>query len=211
MRVASTAPEPIVHVRSIAGRRCSARGPATIIPPDVARGAGGGGDGRDAGHRPRDRRGVPRRRRAPSVVCARPTARRRRGARRADGPLRRGRRARPARLRRGARRGRRPGRRRRARRQRGGTPAADPLTASPRFHAAVVELNLTAPMQCAFAAHARARAPVAPTGSILFISSVAAHGARPGGARRTPRPRPGSTHLTMALARRSPRTCGSTR
>jgi NAD(P)-dependent dehydrogenase (short-subunit alcohol dehydrogenase family) len=54
----------------------------------------------------------------------------------------------------------------------GGTPPADPLTASPRFHAAVIGLNLVAPLQCAIAAYHRMREQDG-GGSILFISSVA--------------------------------------
>jgi NAD(P)-dependent dehydrogenase (short-subunit alcohol dehydrogenase family) len=80
----------------------------------------------------------------------------------------------------------------------GGTPAADPLTASPRFHAAIVELNLTAPMQCAFATFARLRGRDA-TGSIVFISSVAALIPDPA-APSYSAAKAGLSHLTRALA-----------
>jgi NAD(P)-dependent dehydrogenase (short-subunit alcohol dehydrogenase family) len=80
----------------------------------------------------------------------------------------------------------------------GGTPAADPLTASPRFHAAIVELNLTAPMQCAFATFARVRARET-TGSVVFVSSVAALVPDPG-APSYSAAKAGLSHLTRALA-----------
>jgi NAD(P)-dependent dehydrogenase (short-subunit alcohol dehydrogenase family) len=55
----------------------------------------------------------------------------------------------------------------------GGTPPADPLTVSPRFHTAIVGLNLVAPLQNAIAAERRMRAQEG-GGSIVFISSAAA-------------------------------------
>jgi NAD(P)-dependent dehydrogenase (short-subunit alcohol dehydrogenase family) len=54
----------------------------------------------------------------------------------------------------------------------GGTPPADLFTVSPRFHSAVVGLNLVAPLQGAVAVERRMRAQ-AGGGSIVFISSVA--------------------------------------
>jgi NAD(P)-dependent dehydrogenase (short-subunit alcohol dehydrogenase family) len=80
----------------------------------------------------------------------------------------------------------------------GGTPATDPLTASPRFHAAIVELNLTAPMQCAFAAHARMRARGV-GGSVVLVSSVAATVPDPA-APAYSAAKAGLTHLAKALA-----------
>jgi NAD(P)-dependent dehydrogenase (short-subunit alcohol dehydrogenase family) len=56
----------------------------------------------------------------------------------------------------------------------GGTPPADPLTVSPRFHTAIVGLNLVAPLQNAIAAERRMRTQEG-GGSIVFISSAAAH------------------------------------
>jgi NAD(P)-dependent dehydrogenase (short-subunit alcohol dehydrogenase family) len=55
----------------------------------------------------------------------------------------------------------------------GGTPPSDPFTVSPRFHAAIVGLNLVAPLQNALAAERRMRAQDG-GGSIVFISSAAA-------------------------------------
>ena len=55
----------------------------------------------------------------------------------------------------------------------GGTPRADLETASPRFHASVIDLNLTAPLNFSVAAWKRMRAQTG-GGSILFISSVSA-------------------------------------
>ena len=56
----------------------------------------------------------------------------------------------------------------------GGTPPADPLTASPRFHASILGLNLVAPLQNALAAGRRLAAQP-DGGSIVFVSSVAGH------------------------------------
>ena len=61
----------------------------------------------------------------------------------------------------------------------GGSPGADAATASPRFHAKIVELNLVAPLtlsQAAYAAMSRQDAG----GSIVNISSVSGHRASPG-------------------------------
>ena len=58
----------------------------------------------------------------------------------------------------------------------GGSPSADAATASPRFHAKVIELNLIAPLQVAQSANAVMQGQPG-GGSIIMIGSVS--GTRP--------------------------------
>jgi len=60
----------------------------------------------------------------------------------------------------------------------GGTPSSDLATASPRFHRAIVELNLLAPLTLSVLAN-RVMQEQEQGGSILFISSVAAQHPNP--------------------------------
>ncbi len=58
----------------------------------------------------------------------------------------------------------------------GGSPAADAATASPRFHAAIIDLNLTAALHCAQRAR-KSMTAVSGVGRIINIASTA--GTRP--------------------------------
>jgi NAD(P)-dependent dehydrogenase (short-subunit alcohol dehydrogenase family) len=55
----------------------------------------------------------------------------------------------------------------------GGTPRSDPVAASSRFHQAIIDLNLTAPLNAAMAAF-RVMRDQRQGGTIIFISSVSA-------------------------------------
>jgi NAD(P)-dependent dehydrogenase (short-subunit alcohol dehydrogenase family) len=79
----------------------------------------------------------------------------------------------------------------------GGAPPADAATASPRFHAKVIELNLTAPLHVAQAANAVMQS--GDGGSIIMISSVS--GTRPSpGTAAYGAAKAGLTHLAVSLA-----------
>jgi NAD(P)-dependent dehydrogenase (short-subunit alcohol dehydrogenase family) len=79
----------------------------------------------------------------------------------------------------------------------GGAPPADAATASPRFHAKIIELNLTAPLHVSQAANAVMQA--GPGGSIIMISSVS--GTRPSpGTAAYGAAKAGLTHLAVSLA-----------
>jgi NAD(P)-dependent dehydrogenase (short-subunit alcohol dehydrogenase family) len=79
----------------------------------------------------------------------------------------------------------------------GGAPAVAAATASPRFHAKIIELNLTAPLHVAQAANA-AMQP-ADGGSIIMIGSVS--GTRPSpGTAAYGAAKAGLTHLAVSLA-----------
>lgn len=79
----------------------------------------------------------------------------------------------------------------------GGAPPADAATASPRFHAKIIELNLTAPLHVSQAANAVMQA--GDGGSIIMISSVS--GTRPSpGTAAYGAAKAGLTHLAVSLA-----------
>jgi NAD(P)-dependent dehydrogenase (short-subunit alcohol dehydrogenase family) len=79
----------------------------------------------------------------------------------------------------------------------GGSPPAPAATASPRFHAKIIELNLTAPLHVAQAANAVMQP--AEGGSIIMISSVS--GTRPSpGTAAYGAAKAGLTHLAGSLA-----------
>ena len=79
----------------------------------------------------------------------------------------------------------------------GGAPPAAAATASPRFHAKVIELNLIAPLHVAQAANAFMQN--ASGGSIIMISSVS--GTRPSpGTAAYGAAKAGLTHLAVSLA-----------
>jgi NAD(P)-dependent dehydrogenase (short-subunit alcohol dehydrogenase family) len=79
----------------------------------------------------------------------------------------------------------------------GGAPPAPAATASPRFHAKVIELNLTAPLHVAQAANAVMQA--GDGGSIIMISSVS--GTRPSpGTAAYGAAKAGLAHLAVSLA-----------
>jgi NAD(P)-dependent dehydrogenase (short-subunit alcohol dehydrogenase family) len=79
----------------------------------------------------------------------------------------------------------------------GGAPPADAATASPRFHAKIIELNLTAPLHVSQAANAVMQAGRG--GSIIMISSVS--GTRPSpGTAAYGAAKAGLTHLAVTLA-----------
>ncbi len=79
----------------------------------------------------------------------------------------------------------------------GGSPPAPAATASPRFHARVIELNLTAPLHVAQAANAVMQP--ADGGSIIMIGSVS--GTRPSpGTAAYGAAKAGLTHLAVSLA-----------
>ena len=79
----------------------------------------------------------------------------------------------------------------------GGSPPAPAATASPRFHAKIIELNLTAPLHVAQAANAVMQE--ADGGSIIMISSVS--GTRPSpGTAAYGAAKAGLTHLGVSLA-----------
>ncbi len=80
----------------------------------------------------------------------------------------------------------------------GGAPPADAATASPRFHAKIIELNLTAPLHVAQAANAVMQSS-GRGGSIIMISSVS--GTRPSpGTAAYGAAKAGLTHLAVSLA-----------
>jgi len=80
----------------------------------------------------------------------------------------------------------------------GGSPPADAATASPRFHAKIIELNLVAPLHLAQAAHEVMQAQPG-GGSIIFIGSVS--GARPSpGTAAYGAAKAGLHHLATSLA-----------
>ena len=68
----------------------------------------------------------------------------------------------------------------------GGSPPADAATASPRFHAKVIELNLIAPLQVAQSANAVMQGQPG-GGSIIMIGSVSGTRPSPGTGTRTGR------------------------
>lgn len=79
----------------------------------------------------------------------------------------------------------------------GGAPPAAAATASPRLHAKIIELNLTAPLHVAQAANAVMQR--ADGGSIIMISSVS--GTRPSpGTAAYGAAKAGLTHLAVSLA-----------
>ncbi len=79
----------------------------------------------------------------------------------------------------------------------GGSPAVPAATASPRFHAKIIELNLIAPLHVAQAANAVMQEGGG--GSILMISSVS--GTRPSpGTAAYGAAKAGLTHLAVSLA-----------
>jgi NAD(P)-dependent dehydrogenase (short-subunit alcohol dehydrogenase family) len=79
----------------------------------------------------------------------------------------------------------------------GGAPPADAATASPRFHAKIIELNLTAPLHVSQAANTVMR--IRGGGSIIMISSVS--GTRPSpGTAAYGAAKAGLTHLAVSLA-----------
>ena len=79
----------------------------------------------------------------------------------------------------------------------GGAPPADAATASPRFHAKIIELNLTAPLHVSQAANTVMQ--TAGAGSIIMISSVS--GTRPSpGTAAYGAAKAGLTHLAVSLA-----------
>ena len=79
----------------------------------------------------------------------------------------------------------------------GGAPPADAATASPRFHAKIIELNLTAPLHVSQAANAVMQ--IRGGGSIIMISSVS--GTRPSpGTAAYGAAKAGLTHLAVSLA-----------
>jgi NAD(P)-dependent dehydrogenase (short-subunit alcohol dehydrogenase family) len=80
----------------------------------------------------------------------------------------------------------------------GGSPPADAATASPRFHAKIIELNLIAPLHVAQAANA-AMQDQPPGGSIIMIGSVS--GTRPSpGTAAYGAAKAGLHHLATSLA-----------
>ena len=80
----------------------------------------------------------------------------------------------------------------------GGSPYADAATASPRFHAKVIELNLVAPLHIAQAANAVMQAPGG-DGSIIMVGSVS--GSRPSpGTAAYGAAKAGLHHLVTSLA-----------
>ena len=80
----------------------------------------------------------------------------------------------------------------------GGAPPADAATASPRFHAKIIELNLTAPLHVSQAANAVMQTS-GRGGSIIMISSVS--GTRPSpGTAAYGAAKAGLTHLAVSLA-----------
>jgi NAD(P)-dependent dehydrogenase (short-subunit alcohol dehydrogenase family) len=80
----------------------------------------------------------------------------------------------------------------------GGSPYADAATASPRFHAKVIELNLIAPLHIAQAANAVMQGQ-AGGGSIIMVGSVS--GARPSpGTAAYGAAKAGLHHLVTSLA-----------
>lgn len=80
----------------------------------------------------------------------------------------------------------------------GGSPAAAAATASPRFHAKIIELNLVAPLHCAQAANAVMQAQ-RDGGSIIMIGSVS--GTRPSpGTAAYGAAKAGLEHLVTSLA-----------
>jgi len=80
----------------------------------------------------------------------------------------------------------------------GGSPPAEAATASPRFHAKIIELNLIAPLHVAQAAHEVMQAQPG-GGSIIFIGSVS--GARPSpGTAAYGAAKAGLHHLATSLA-----------
>ena len=80
----------------------------------------------------------------------------------------------------------------------GGSPYADAATASPRFHAKVIELNLIAPLHVAQAANAVMQAPGG-GGSIIMVGSVS--GSRPSpGTAAYGAAKAGLHHLVTSLA-----------
>src|SRR6185437_9327456 len=79
----------------------------------------------------------------------------------------------------------------------GGAPPVPAATASPRLHAKIIELNLTAPLHVAQAANAAMQQ--AEGGSIIMISSVS--GTRPSpGTAAYGAAKAGLTHLAVSLA-----------
>jgi NAD(P)-dependent dehydrogenase (short-subunit alcohol dehydrogenase family) len=79
----------------------------------------------------------------------------------------------------------------------GGAPPADAATASPRFHAKIIELNLTGPLHVSQAANAVMQ--IRGGGSIIMISSVS--GTRPSpGTAAYGAAKAGLTHLAVSLA-----------
>src|SRR6202035_5614864 len=79
----------------------------------------------------------------------------------------------------------------------GGSPYVDAATASPRFHAKVIELNLIAPLHIAQAAHAVMQDQG--SGSIIMVGSVS--GARPSpGTAAYGAAKAGLHHLVSSLA-----------
>jgi NAD(P)-dependent dehydrogenase (short-subunit alcohol dehydrogenase family) len=79
----------------------------------------------------------------------------------------------------------------------GGAPPAAAATASPRLHAKIIELNLTAPLHVAQAANAVMQS--ADGGSIIMVSSVS--GTRPSpGTAAYGAAKAGLTHLAVSLA-----------
>jgi NAD(P)-dependent dehydrogenase (short-subunit alcohol dehydrogenase family) len=79
----------------------------------------------------------------------------------------------------------------------GGAPPAEAATASPRFHAKIIELNLTAPLHVSQAANAAMQSGRG--GSIIMISSVS--GTRPSpGTAAYGAAKAGLTHLAVSLA-----------
>jgi NAD(P)-dependent dehydrogenase (short-subunit alcohol dehydrogenase family) len=80
----------------------------------------------------------------------------------------------------------------------GGSPQAPAATASPRYHAKIIELNLTAPLQCAQAANAVMQGQP-DGGSIIMIGSVS--GTRPSpGTAAYGAAKAGLQHLVTSLA-----------
>jgi NAD(P)-dependent dehydrogenase (short-subunit alcohol dehydrogenase family) len=80
----------------------------------------------------------------------------------------------------------------------GGSPETASATASPRFHAKIIELNLTAPLQCAQAANAVMQAQD-DGGSVIMIGSVS--GTRPSpGTAAYGAAKAGLQHLVTSLA-----------
>jgi NAD(P)-dependent dehydrogenase (short-subunit alcohol dehydrogenase family) len=80
----------------------------------------------------------------------------------------------------------------------GGSPETPAATASPRFHAKIIELNLTAPLQCAQAAFLVMQGQEA-GGSIIMIGSVS--GTRPSpGTAAYGAAKAGLAHLVTSLA-----------